>query len=46
MQIHNADASQVLFAFNRWEAMAAVDIGIDNAPQQRIGPLRTMGQSS
>ncbi len=33
MQIHNADASQVLFAFNRWGGNGSpIDIGIGNAP--------------
>jgi|GEM_PF-609792 len=30
MQVHNPAASQVLFAFNRWNAGAACDLGIGN----------------
>ena len=37
MQIHNADASQVIFAFNRWAgsvgAGGIADVGIGNCPQ-------------
>jgi lysophospholipase L1-like esterase len=32
MQIHNYGASQTLFAFNRWNANDASDIGIGNQP--------------